>query len=301
MALNEVSTEDGLHATAGLHHRCRANSLRGNSNDSSSSYAPVEAVSRALLLLRCLNEMQHGTIAELHRRTGVPKPTIVRALETFISEGYVARDNLSGGYRITSQVLALSSGFSGTALIIEAARVHAIKLTERIKWPVSIGTVVDGCVVVNFTTTSISPLAYPFPILHKPMSVMHTAMGRCHLSFCSDSEREALVARYQTVDPTANFKAARMRRTILDVRRKGYALQDPFVEERMFVEAKRFQFAAVPIRDDGVCVAHLGVGFYKRAVRPDDIGRLIVAPMHEAAAGIESKIALLKRGHKAAG
>ncbi|MCR5856387.1 helix-turn-helix domain-containing protein [Mesorhizobium sp. J428] len=276
--------------------RCRANSPRGNSDATGSSYQPVKAVSRALMVLRCLNELQHGSIAQLHRMTGYPKPTIVRALETLMSEGYAVRDNFSRGYRTTSQVQALSRGFNGVPLLIEAARVQAIALTERIKWPVSIGTVVDGKVVVNFSTAPISPYGFPFPTLNRPFSITETAIGRCYLAFCEAPMRERLLDQLaRTAGQNAVLDLPRLRRALDEIRKRGYALQDPFVTLRMFEEAQRFQFMALPIRDAGECIACLGVGFYKRAVRREDVDAVVVAPARETVASIEANVRLLKR------
>src|SRR5512138_1410532 len=74
----------------------RANSRRGTTDDNRSSYPPVESVRRALEVLRTLNRLRIGTVSKLHAETGLPKPTVVRMLDTLIADGYVARDNMCG-------------------------------------------------------------------------------------------------------------------------------------------------------------------------------------------------------------
>src|SRR5690606_18575917 len=76
-----------------------------------SSYAPVTSVMRSLELLAILNRQRISTIEHMHRLTSLPKPTIVRLLETLMAAGYVARDVRGKGYQVTSQVNALSCGF----------------------------------------------------------------------------------------------------------------------------------------------------------------------------------------------
>lgn len=282
---SDLAAREGDHESG---PRCRANSPRGNSDVAGTSYGPVKAVTRALAVLRGLSEMQHGSIADLHKLTGIPKPTIVRTLETLMSEGYVVRDNFSGGYRTTSQVQALSRGFAGVPLLIEAARVQAISLTEQIKWPVSIGTIVDGDVVVNFTTAPISPHGFPFPTLNRPFPVAATALGRCYMAFCSDEQRELLLQRTAATQRTV---AA----TIAEIRSRGYALHEPHPADRAWEEVTRFQFVALPIHSDGQCIACLGVGFYKRAVQAGDVEAVIVEPARATVRQIEANIAFLKR------
>ena len=56
-----------------------------------SSFVPVQSVLRALDLLAEVNRTSLATVGDLHRRTGLPKPTIVRLLETLMAAGYVVR------------------------------------------------------------------------------------------------------------------------------------------------------------------------------------------------------------------
>src|SRR5690606_30801062 len=77
------------------------------------SFPPVGAVQRGLEILRSVSRRQIATVTEIHRDTGVPKPTIVRMLETLIHDGYVLRDRMCGGYRITRKTGELHSGYAG--------------------------------------------------------------------------------------------------------------------------------------------------------------------------------------------
>ena len=74
---------------------------------------PVESVRRAFHLLHELNRQRVSSVRHLHRATGLPKPTIVRLLDTLIVLGYVVNDPRQGGYQVTSLVRSLSAGFHG--------------------------------------------------------------------------------------------------------------------------------------------------------------------------------------------
>lgn len=260
---------------------CRANSLRGSVDEHKASYAPVESARRVLLLLQALNAQRIATIGSLHQVTGLSKPTIVRMLETLISEGYVVRDNFVGGYSVTSKVVSLASGFNGAPLLIEAARSRAVALTNNIKWPVSLGTLRDGHILVSFTTAPISPWAYPFPVLHRFLDLELTAMGQCYLAFCDDEERALLVnaLTQQRREQGRPFDAARVLRDLRTTRKRGYA--------RVGGARRVFEFVAVPILDQQRCSACMGVGFYRTAVPPERILESVVQPMLEAASAIE--------------
>lgn len=84
--------------------------------------APVESVRRAIHLLHELNRQRVSSVRHLHGATGLPKPTIVRLLDTLIALGYVVNDRRQGGYQVTSLVRSLSAGFHGDPLVVEAAR-----------------------------------------------------------------------------------------------------------------------------------------------------------------------------------
>jgi IclR family mhp operon transcriptional activator len=266
--------------------RCRANSVRGSTEQANASYDPIKAVQRALSVLRALNDLRCASVGDIHRRTGISKPTIVRMLETLINEGYVARDNFFGGYRVTSQVQALSSGFSGKPILIEAARGWAVDLTRSVKWPISLGTASEGEIFVDFTTSPISPWSYPFAVLHTRLKMLTTAMGRCYLAFCPDDEREALLESYRakTAMPGLSAEIGRASRAVDQIRANGYAHPDPQHASR------RFEFIAVPIMDEDRCIAAMGMGFYRRAVPFGDVRERLYAPMREAATGIEHDI-----------
>src|SRR4051812_12254290 len=64
--------------------------------------APVESVRRAIQLLHELNRQRVSSVRHLHHATGLPKPTIVRLLDTLIALGYVVNDRRQGGYQVTS-------------------------------------------------------------------------------------------------------------------------------------------------------------------------------------------------------
>src|SRR5690606_24469019 len=139
---------------------CRANSRRGQTDAGNLSYEPVQAVQRALTLLRAVSRQRVSTISSLFKDTGIPKPTIVRMLETLIIEGYVVRDNRCGGYLVTNRVESLGAGYWGLSRLIEVARPLAVMLTQRIKWPLGLAVVDDDEISIQFWTGTISPLAY---------------------------------------------------------------------------------------------------------------------------------------------
>ncbi len=268
---------------------CRTNSRRGSTDEAPLSYPPVEAVRRALQILRVLNRFKIASVSELHRETGLPKPTLVRMLETLMADGYVARDNMCGGYRVTCKVRELNAGYDGISKVIEASRPWAIDLTQRIKWPVGIGVLDGDAIAVQFWTGAISPWVHHNTLLgHRP-NLLTSAMGRAWLAFCPEDERETLIEtlrRNRAEDFTADAEG-QFRKLLERIRELGYATRAPMTEPR------RNTTIGMPIRDGERVLATVTVSFFISAVPKQLIGERILAPFRETVAKIENTLSFM--------
>lgn len=272
--------------------RCRTNSRRGATDPAQRSYPPVQAVCRALDVLRVVNRLRIASIQKIHEATGFPKPSIVRMLETLLAEGYVARDNMCGGYRVTSRVHELASGHQGISEIIEAARPFAIELTRQLKWPIGIGVLDDDAIAIKFWTGSISPLVHTNTVLGLRPDLTTTAMGRALLAFCPDSEREQLIRRIRA-DPGRGFgeeEESRLRSILRQVRIDGFATRDPKTQPH------RLTTFAMPIREGETVHAVINISFFTTAFPKCELAEKVLAPLRETTAKIEHAIAVMKAG-----
>ena len=268
---------------------CRTNSRRGTTDEAPLSYPPVKAVRRALQILRVLNRFKIASISELHRETGLPKPTLVRMLETLMADGYVARDNMCGGYRVTCKVRELNAGYDGISKVIEASRPWAIDLTQRIKWPVGIGVLDGDSMAVQFWTGTISPWVHHSTLLgHRP-NLLTSAMGRVWLAFCPDDERESLIdtIRQNRSDEFTPDAEAQFRKLLERIRELGYSTRAPMTEP------KRNTTVAMPIRDGERVLATVTVSFFISAVPKSQIGERILTPFRETVAKIENTLSFM--------
>lgn len=272
--------------------RCRTNSRRGVTDPAQRSYPPVQAVCRALDVLRAVNRLHIASIQQIHKTTGIPKPTIVRMLETLLAEGYVARDNMCGGYCVTSRVHELSSGHQGISQIIEAARPFAIELTRQLKWPIGIGVLDDDAIAIKFWTGSISPLVHTNTVLGLRPDLATTAMGRALLAFCPDSEREQQIRRMRA-DPERHFgdaEEAALRAILRQVRSDGFATRDPHTKPH------RITTFAMPIREGDTVHALINISFFTTAFPKHEIAEKVLAPLRLTTAKIEHAIAVMNAG-----
>lgn len=274
---------------------CRANSRRGTTDQVKPSYPPVESVRRALEILRVVNRLRIATVGDIHAATKLPKPTIVRMLDTLIADRYVARDNMCGGYRVTRRVQELDAGYEGIAQIIEVSRPFAIELTNRIKWPVGIGILDGDAIAVQFWTGTISPWVHANTLLgHRP-NLVTSAMGRAYLAFCGEEERQAAIKAMRNSQPSSFSieQEEQFYALLASVREKGYALRAPQTEPR------RNTTVAVPMRHRGKVLASITVSFFTSAIPRKQVAEQVIDPLREAVRKIEDVIEFMRPGHEA--
>ena len=276
--------------------RIRTNSRRGLTDTTRTSYPPVEAVQRAFEVLRVVNHLRIASINGIYAETGMPKPTIVRMLETLMAEGYVARDNMCGGYRVTHHVNELTAGYEGISQIIELSRPPAIDLTNRIKWPIGLGIIDGDAISIQFWTGAISPWAHTNTVLGLRPDLQTSAMGRAYLAFCPDEELEKHLAMFRA-DQARDFDETAERRFRLLLQRAradGYATRDPRTKPY------RTSTLAMPLHEGTRVRAAISISFFKTAIPVTALEERIIAPMRETCARIEREFALIENSRNGA-
>ncbi len=225
----------------------------------------------------------------MHQETGLPKPTVVRMLQTLIQGGYVAKDPRQNGYCVTVRVQSLSCGFHSDPLVVEAARPWAIALTRELHWPTGVAILDGDAVTIRYSTipdTSNSPF---HATLNRRLSLFSNALGLAYFAFCPESEREML--RAMAFDRERELLATREQGwldwRVKRARELGYAERDPGTEPR------NSGTIAVPIKSGDRVAATIGLTFFKRAVSTEDAARYANA-LQRTAVAVEAQIISLK-------
>ena len=173
---------------------------------------------RLLTVLRVLNQHPFCRLAELHKLTGLPKPTLLRLLSTLRDEGYLYFDRTTSIYSVTQRVQELGSGFSGANRIVCVAAPILLRETKRMKWPLAIGLLEELEMVVRFSTMPYSPLAVMNTSFGHHHSLLRSALGRAYLVACPAHQRRRLLAQVGATEESEDF---------LDARRLGYGIRLP--------------------------------------------------------------------------
>jgi IclR family mhp operon transcriptional activator len=250
---------------------------------------------RALDVLSMINRDRGSSIAELHRDIGLPKPTLVRLLETLCAAGYVANEQGRNEYRVTYLVERLSAGFYGSPLIVEAARADALDLTRRLKWPITVAILDNDAMVVLYSTVPESPMSPGRPPAFSRYRLLTRAHGLAFLAFCSEEQRSLIVAsllKSQHPEDRLVNSADTIARLISQTRKHGYAFRDPRVEPKLSSSL------SVPIMASGEAIGSLGLTYYTSAMGRPAAVRRYVPELQKAAQSIERRIEELSRARR---
>lgn len=241
----------------------------------------VRSVQRALAVLQELNLQPYTSIARLHARTGLPKPTLVRLLATLEEAGFVENDKRLGGYQVSGLVNSLSSGFHKEPMVVEAGRAWAIAVTRKHQWPVSISLLDRDAVVVRFSTVPDSALSPFHATVNMRLPLITRGMGLAYLAFTSDEEYALITDMLRSSSDPEHAMAHHPRELwhlVEKVRTAGYATRAAYVEPR------NSNTIAVPIfGGDGKVKASLGLTYFISAFKSQEEACARYAPVLKAA------------------
>ncbi len=253
------------------------------------SFPPVRAVERAIELLQCLNRQPISTLDLLHRQTGLPKPSLVRLLQTLMGIGLVNHAPQHGSYYLTSAVHTLSSGYHSEPRIIEAAAPIADAFTARFKWPVAVAVFDTDAVVVRYSTIAQSPLSLLHSTINMRLSLVSRALGRAYLAFCPRDEQEiilGLLAHSSEDEDKPAQDTVKAIKMLEDTRKQGYAVRNPAVRPVS-------NTLALPIFENGRVIASFGLTWFSSALSIKDAVQTLYPEMEAASEKISVRLKTL--------
>jgi IclR family mhp operon transcriptional activator len=222
----------------------------------------IRAVERAIDLLQALNRRPLSTLHDLHRETGLPKPSIVRLLRTLEAKGLAAQSASYGSYQLLGRVKTLSSGFHHEPLIIEVAEEIMIDFTKREGWPLALALFDLNAMVVRASSIPYTSLSLLHSSLNMRLSMVTRALGRCYLANSPPNEQKIILeickGSSDPEDALAHDSDA-IARMVEQICERGYATRCPGIETRSST-------IAVPVRENGRLVASLGLTWITAAM-----------------------------------
>jgi IclR family mhp operon transcriptional activator len=153
----------------------------------------TESVRRSFALMEALSRRRNSSIRDLTGESGLPRPTVVRLLQTLIGLGYVVRVSRQEGYRLTDRVLGLAESIRFVDHLVDAAIPHMSRFTAEHGWPLYLASLSYGAITIRHSTAPESPRAFEGAELNAKRPILISALGRAWLAFCSEEERRSIL------------------------------------------------------------------------------------------------------------
>jgi IclR family mhp operon transcriptional activator len=237
---------------------------------------------RLLTVIRAINELGICTVVDLHRATGISRPAVHRIVDSLCAFGYLERVNGHSSVRLTSEILALSSGYKPENRMAERAMPVLLELQKRIRWPHTFATPEADMMVIQATTRQHNPFVFDRGRTGMKLPFLTTAIGCVYLAHCSEAEREAIFTRMQTHgqrDEMFEEVLTNSRYRIANAAEKGFAL-------RAGGEPERTTTIAVPVVVYSTAVGALCTTFPTSAIALDEACAKYVPELRQAAASL---------------
>ena len=243
----------------------------------------IRAVTRALDVLRAINRLRGGTLAEISREASLPYATCFRIVQTLIHEGLVAQEAFRKRYHATEMVLALSSGYQADNRLVDAARQPMEAFTARHLWPLGLTIRVGSRMLIKFTTHALT--TQTFEIYHPGDSqpIAESASGRVWLAHASPEERQAVLDGLMANDPDSSLGLRLLREQSLfdEIRAQGFASYERTPFNRTPGQTSAI---SVPVIWGGKVRGCLSLVFFASAMPMATAIERYLAPLKEAAA-----------------
>ena len=229
-----------------------------------------------------INARGAATVGELHKSTGISKPTIVRNLETLEGAGFIARDSISDRYVATARVLSLSSGYDRDRRLVDIATPILNTFRQTMPWPSDLAVFDGEAMVILETSRNLGTLALNRPVGAR-LPVTKSALGRAFLAFTTEREREAVLDAWFD-QPNADDDARdRFNERLERYRKQGFAENDQTL-------SKNTRGVGVPIMAQGVVVACVNTIVLAEAMSMSDVRKRCVPQLQSVAKQIEAAL-----------
>ena len=259
---------------------------------------PIQSLERGLHVLAKLREMRAASLHDLHRATGIPKPTLTRILYTLYRQGLVWQRMADGAF-LPSHLMLQRGRLDDTAWLVEIASPVLERLCERVMWPSVLSVPrLDHMEVVETN----SPRAYFDELPAGPIgfraNLLRSASGRAYLAFCPDAEREAVLRRLRDRDVVGHELAhdpVAVRRIVAATRRRGYSVRAPdfgghYSKTRLELDDGRSSIA-MPVRSGGHVLACVNLTWRRKALTLTQVVDRYAGDLCTAVTTIEGRLA----------
>lgn len=259
----------------------------------------INSLARGLQVLQVLQASQGLSLAALHRRTGVPKASLLRILKTLMEQGLVWHRMLDEAWMPSFSLAAMAGRRDREQELLEVASPILADLTRRTEWPSVLA--VPRLTHMEVIETNVAR-AYFDQIRLGPMgfqvNMLRSASGRAFLAFCEEPVREAVLQALRRSDRKGDRLArsdAYVAQMLAETRAQGFGLRDPdfggdFDEGRALVDDGRDSLG-VAVRLPGHVPGTLNITWTRKVHKRGAAVALLAGPVLQAAEDIAARLA----------
>ncbi len=202
----------------------------------------TSGVVRTIAILEALAHMPRATLEQLARRTGLPKATLLRFLNTLAGLGYVNRD-AADQYNLTLKMFSMGSHSLEHLDLMDSASPVAQRLCDTFGETVHMG-ILDDYHAVYVMKKESSYTIRMYSRVGKSIPLYCTGIGKILLSGMNSKELEAFLqtVKLKPYTPKTIRTIDALRTEIRQVRMQGWACDNEEHESGTFC-------IAAPIRD----------------------------------------------------
>ena len=187
----------------------------------------VQSVERIFQLIEQLASHPAGaSLQRLAQETGLAKSTVHRLLASLVSLGYAAQEPETGRYRLTLKMFELSSGIVNSMEIMDVAKAHLERLSQRTGEAVHL-VIRDAQDIVYIYKTESGPMRMSSRVgLRSPLYC--TGVGKAILATLPPEEVEDVWNHSSLKKLTSRtvVDLTEMQDQLAEVRANGYAIDD---------------------------------------------------------------------------
>jgi IclR family pca regulon transcriptional regulator len=192
------------------------------------------------------------TLSDVARAIDLPRATARRALVTLVELGYVETEGRL--FRLAPRILKLATAYLLSSPVSSILQPACERISQQVDASCSVAVLDGDEAVMIARAVPFRPASVGLGVGFR-LPVFCSALGRALTSTLSDEQLDSFLARLKPVRFTRQTVVSKseIRRYILDVRKKGYALADQEAEVGI-------RSIAVPLlRFDGRPVAALNI------------------------------------------
>jgi len=213
-----------------------------------------EALARGLAVIGAFDEQRRQmTLSDVARAIDLPRATVRRALATLVVLGYLEADGRL--FRLTPRILKLAIAYLSSDPVPSILQPVCERLCHQVGASCSVAVRDGDEAVMIARAVPVRPVTVGLGVGYR-LPLFCSALGRVLASAMADSDLDTFLAQLKPVRFTRQTVVAKpeIRRLIIDVRKKGYALADQEAELGI-------RSIAVPlVRFDGRLIAALNIG-----------------------------------------